>query len=286
MRILIAGESWVTHSIHVHGFDSFTTSSYEEGVGWLRSALERAHYRVDFMPNHLVSREFPTTVADLEPYSMVILSDCGSNTLLLHPDTLAKSEKTPDRLVVIHDYVQQGGSLLMIGGYMSFQGIEGKARYRGTPVEGALPVVLQPADDRVESPSGRRPVPSQPDHPIIQGIAGEWPAFLGYNRFTARPSAEVLLTIGDDPFLVVWEYGKGRAAAFASDCGPHWGPPEYLEWQHHDLFWAQLAHWLSRTPGWATDIAKSQHPPFLTLGPPDAPPEIERRRPRISRRPT
>jgi uncharacterized membrane protein len=26
LRILIAGESWVTHSIHQKGFDSFTTT--------------------------------------------------------------------------------------------------------------------------------------------------------------------------------------------------------------------------------------------------------------------
>ena len=39
-RILIAGESWVTHSIHQKGFDSFTTTAYYEGVGPLREALE------------------------------------------------------------------------------------------------------------------------------------------------------------------------------------------------------------------------------------------------------
>ena len=38
-RVLIAGESWVTHSIHQKGFDSFTTTSYHEGVGPLRDAL-------------------------------------------------------------------------------------------------------------------------------------------------------------------------------------------------------------------------------------------------------
>ena len=39
-RVLIAGESWTTHSIHQKGFDSFTTTEYAEGVGWLRAALE------------------------------------------------------------------------------------------------------------------------------------------------------------------------------------------------------------------------------------------------------
>ena len=38
-RVLIAGESWTTTSIHVKGFDSFTTVAYEEGVAALRDAL-------------------------------------------------------------------------------------------------------------------------------------------------------------------------------------------------------------------------------------------------------
>jgi uncharacterized membrane protein len=70
--------------------------------------------------------------------------------------------------------------------------------------------------------------------------------FLGYNRFSAHPDADVLLQMGPDPFLVVWEYGEGRSAAFASDCGPHWGPPAYLNWEHHDRFWAQFVGWLAK----------------------------------------
>src|SRR3990172_6529599 len=46
VTVLIAGESWMTHSIHVKGVDSFTTSSYEEGVGYLRAALEGGDFEV------------------------------------------------------------------------------------------------------------------------------------------------------------------------------------------------------------------------------------------------
>ena len=48
-RVLIAGESWVTHSIHQKGFDSFTTTAYEEGVGPLRAALEAGGYDVVYL---------------------------------------------------------------------------------------------------------------------------------------------------------------------------------------------------------------------------------------------
>ena len=45
----------------------------------------------------------------------------------------------PNRLKLIREYVRGGGGLAMIGGYFSFQGINGGARYRGTAVEEVLP---------------------------------------------------------------------------------------------------------------------------------------------------
>ena len=39
-RVLLAGESWSSHTTHVKGFDTFYTSVYEEGGKWLIEALE------------------------------------------------------------------------------------------------------------------------------------------------------------------------------------------------------------------------------------------------------
>ena len=142
-RVLIAGESWVTHSIHQKGFDSFTTTAYEEGVGPLRDALEAGGFEVTYLPNHVAATDFPDTAAALADYAAVILSDIGANTLLLHPETFARSAPRPDRIATIRDYVEAGGGLLMVGGYLTFSGIEGKARWGGTPVEEALPVTIR-----------------------------------------------------------------------------------------------------------------------------------------------
>jgi uncharacterized membrane protein len=38
VQVLLAGESWVTHSVHVKGVDSFDTSTYTEGAGRLIEA--------------------------------------------------------------------------------------------------------------------------------------------------------------------------------------------------------------------------------------------------------
>ena len=134
MRILLAGESWVTHSVHVKGVDSFNTSTYVEGAGRLREALAAAQIEVDYLPAHLVPARFPGSAADLSAYGAIILSDIGANSLLLAPDTFERSAIAPNRLAAVEQYVREGGGLLMSGGYLSFSGIEGKARYHGTPV--------------------------------------------------------------------------------------------------------------------------------------------------------
>ncbi len=244
-QVLIAGESWVTHSIHQKGFDSFTTTAYEEGVGPLRAALEAGGYDVVYLPNHVAATEFPSTADQLAGYAAVILSDIGSNTLLLHPETFGRSVPRPDRLVAIRDYVAAGGGLVMVGGYLTFQGIEAKARWSGTPVEEALPVTLLTIDDRVESPSGTVPKVRQLDHPIVAGLPPTWPALLGYNRVRAREGADLVVAAGDDPLIVAGEYGEGRSVAFTSDCGPHWCPPPFVEWAGYATMWQNLVGWVA-----------------------------------------
>lgn len=242
--VLIAGESWITHSVHIKGVDHFTTDAYEEGVQWLRQALERAGYRVEFMPNHLVPTQFPVEVAGLRAYAAVIFSDVGSNSLLLNPESFVRARTTANRLELLADYVAAGGAFAMVGGYLSFAGIEGKARYAGTAIERILPVRIATSDDRVELPQGRQPQVVQPEHPVVQGLPTTWPAFLGYNRLVPKDGSDVLVRCGDDPFLVTGAWGRGRTLAFASDCGPHWAPPAFLDWAYHDRFWAQAVHWL------------------------------------------
>jgi uncharacterized membrane protein len=242
-RVLIAGESWVTHSIHQKGFDSFTTTSYHEGVGPLRSALEGGGFLVDYLPNHVAATDFPDTRQALEPYAAVILSDIGSNTLLLHPDTFDRSVPRPDRLAAIREYVTAGGGLVMVGGYLTFQGIEGRARWAGTPAEDALPVTMLHEDDRVEVPSGVAPVVRLPEHPIAADLPPAWPALLGYNRVVPRADAEVVVSVGDDPLVVAGRHGRGRGVAFTSDCGPHWCPPPFVAWEGYPTLWRQLVTW-------------------------------------------
>ena len=245
MRVLLAGESWVTHSVHVKGVDSFGTSTYVEGADRLREALGRAHADVDYLPAHLVPPRFPGTAAELSEYDAVILSDIGANSLLLAPATFERSAVAPNRLASVERYVRDGGGLLMIGGYLSFAGIEGKARYHGTPVEDALPVTISALDDRAERPEGVHPAVTQPGHPVLDGVPGDWPALLGYNRLSAKSATQVLVRCDADPLLTVGSHGAGRSAAFASDCAPHWCPPPFMDWPGYDPLFGNLIRWLA-----------------------------------------
>ncbi|MFB3905191.1 MAG: glutamine amidotransferase [Acidobacteriota bacterium] len=126
--VLIAGESWTSYGVHVKGFSNYYTGSYEEGVSALRQALESSGLAVEYLPNHLAGTKFPATSQELSRFAAVLMSDISSDTLLLHPNTLIKSVRTPNRLRALAEYVEGGGGLAMIGGWMSFAGFSGQAR--------------------------------------------------------------------------------------------------------------------------------------------------------------
>jgi uncharacterized membrane protein len=245
VKVLLVGETWTSYGVHLKGMTVYTTSSYEESLAPLRTALTEAGVELVHVPNHEVPGRFPRTLEELDAYDVVVLSDVSADTILLHPDTMFRSQRTPNAFLTLNDWVERGGALAMIGGYMSFSGFEGKARYYMTALPDVLPVSLVTHDDRVERPEGVHPTVTSPDHPVLAGIPTEWPHFLGYNLLLPRPEAEVLLDVDGDPLLAVREVGKGRTAAFASDLSPHWAPSEFLDWPHYGPFWTQLLGWLA-----------------------------------------
>jgi uncharacterized membrane protein len=244
LRILLAGESWMTYSAHTKGFASYNTGLYSEGVDPLRDAFEGLGYEFTYIRNHEATEKFPRTLEELQKFDLIIFSDLPADTLLLHNDTFVLGQRSPNRLRLVADYVKAGGGFLMVGGYMSFSGIEGKANYHFSPIAEILPVGMYGFDDRIESPEGVTPTIEQPDHPILAGIPGEWPFFLGYNKL--KPGNDpILIKCQGDPFLAVRQYGQGRTAAFASDCSPHWAPVGFTSWEYYPVFWKQLATWLA-----------------------------------------
>jgi len=245
-KCLFVGESWIIETKHIKGVDAFMQFGYGEGVEWVRRALEESDIEVIHMPAHLAIKQFPTELSKLQEYDVIIFSDIGANTFLLHPDVTTTSTPTPNRLALVEKYVALGGAFVMIGGYLTFQGIDAKGAHAGSPLEVALPVALQKTDDRREMPQGYSPEVLLPDHPVLEGIGSNWPPMLFYNITKAKPSAEVVLGYEGDPILALHDYGKGRAAAFTPDAAPHGAPPEFLNWEYFNRFWVNLFDYLTR----------------------------------------
>lgn len=150
LKVLFIGESWHIHMIHSKGYDSFTSSKYEEGATWLLECLRKGGVDIDYMPAHTVQIAFPESIDELNRYDVIVISDIGSNTFLLQNETFYQLKIKPNALESIKEYVKNGGGLLMIGGYLSFMGIEAKANYKNTVLAEVLPVIMLDGDDRVE----------------------------------------------------------------------------------------------------------------------------------------
>ncbi len=244
LRVLLVGESWTTHMIHMKGFDSFTTTEYvEEGTAF-KHALREVGWEVTHTAAHRIEADFPGP-DDLKTYDVVVISDVGANSFQLTRSVFGASASEPDRLAYLRDYVQAGGGLVMVGGYLSFSGIEAKARYARSPLADVLPVEVLDRDDRAERSAGVIPSVIDPDHAAVAELGTEWPALLGYNETRARSGAETLVTVDGNPLIAVGEYGEGRSAVFTSDMAPHWAPPTFLAWSQYGPMWVSLLRWVA-----------------------------------------
>lgn len=243
-KVLFVGESWTATTMEVKGFNHFMASKYETGLGWIDKAIEKAGYEFVYMPNHEANDHFPFTMEELKEYACVVLSDVGADTFLIPTATFYAGKILPNRCQLLKDYVLQGGSLLMIGGYMTFNGIGGQGKWWATPVQDVLPVQLLPYDDRMEHCEGVCGEVVNADHPIMKGIEGAWPPVLGYNKSTLKPEAELVVSICGDPFVAAGSYGEGKTAIFSSDCSPHWAPQEFCDWKYYDVLFKNILDYI------------------------------------------
>lgn len=181
----------------------------------------------------------------------------------------------------IRRYVLNGGALAFLGGDRTF----GEARQQGLdpfaavlPVESAGPADLSSFRPRL-TPDGQR-------HPITAvGTGGlstdaAWdalPEIPGLNLVRARPGATVLLehpTVQVNgqgaPLLSIWEHGRGRVMALATDGTWHWAFTSHAEGSQQrtwERFWGNAIRWLVRDPD-LTSLSITADPPGVEPGHP------------------
>ena len=247
MKVLFVGESWGVIETHIKGFDVVDLGRIE--LDWANDvfkAIKECGFEMVRLQSQVAQNNFPETLDELQQYDVIILSDIGSNTLLLDSEMMFKGVKKPNRLKLLVEYVKQGGGLIMFGGYLSFSGIGNKARYGMTPLAEVLPVTMLNYDDRIETPEGAFPTILLKDHPVMNGIEGDWPAHLGYNRIKAKPEAQEIAVIeGSDTFMAAMECGQGRTFAFAADCVGHWSY-DMTQWEHYNTLISNIIRWTAK----------------------------------------
>ena len=245
LNILFVGESCFVTVTEYKGIDHFSETNYAEAFAVMSEVFGKLGHTVTHIPCHMVSRRYPRTLEELKQYDVVLFSDVGSNTFLLLPDMVRTGKRVVNLLALTKQYVAEGGGFGMIGGYMTFQGMDAKGKWKDTHIEDILPVSFLPHDDRMEIPEGADLVCEPGSHPIVGGLPAEWPYILGYNKSVLKPGAQAHVLFRGDPVLSTASYGKGRTAAWASDCGPHWAPAAITQWEHYPKLWDNICRWLA-----------------------------------------
>lgn len=245
--VLLAGETFHTTSLTSKGYDPGLSATYSNGALRYIEGLRAEGIEVVQLPGERCEAEFPRSMDQLAAYSAVVLSDIGALSLLLTPESRA-GRRSVNRLDLLREWVEQGGGLMMAGGYCSYQGVDGRAMYGGTGVEWCLPVQCINGPDAVEAPEGLDPDVRQADHPIIADLPQPFPFVLGMNRVIPRNQSDVVLSCkrrnGSLPLLVAGGYGHGRSLAWTTDIGPHWLSQDFMAWSGYDRLMANMIRWL------------------------------------------
>jgi len=219
-------------------------SWHTSGAPWYRSTwLERR--------NGNVSR-FPGSAVKLAGHHVVVI--CNINGL---------SFKRGRRQELLEAYVRNGGSILFLGGRYAM-GLE----YHGQPFEKCAPVRFKGSVDLKHVPEGLVLAPGP--ETTSQGFGdlpwNESPRNFWHHEYLPRQDAQVLLKAGDEPLLIVGEYGKGRVAVFAGsvmgDSPP--GALPFWEWRGWPVVLSRTVQWLAEAPARARHDFSSQAAAKLT----------------------
>lgn len=205
-------------------------TSLESAAAYLAGLLTHWNVDFDYVPS---DSDLPDESIASAP-GLIILSDYPAERV---------TESQQSRII---DLVSHGTGLLMIGGWESYHGLGGD--WDSTPLADILPVAMSSTDDRVNCDCPVLVRPTVESHPVVDGLpwSSRPPLIGGFNRFTPKASARVLLEsvrfsaeaddqtfafnmTASEPLLVTGNSGNGRTAALATDVAPHWVGP-LVDW--------------------------------------------------------
>lgn len=192
---------------------------------YLGDAARAALYLTDvfaYLDHQVTHVPMSSKVPELEAqYDVIILSDYPAKKI---DDTTA---------TFIRQNTEQGGRLIMLGGWDSFNG-QGEG-YASHPLAELLPVLMQQEDDRVNAHQGliiSADSALQSNQPIDWSVP---PVICGYNAVVSKENSQTVAwmrPIQSDgvaislleplPFMVKTSVGNGSVLACMTDLAPHW----------------------------------------------------------------
>ncbi|HEY3397595.1 MAG TPA: glutamine amidotransferase [Armatimonadota bacterium] len=178
----------------------------------------------------VLDQPFPQKLAALSDVRAVVLADVPASALNGFMGRLT-----------LRRYVEQGGSLLVFGGPLSF----GKGEIAGSFLEDILPVTVSGPWDLVKATAPAVKVAKS--SPVTDGLKWtESPKFYYYHKVTAKPGAEVLLACEGAPVLVTGRYGKGRVAVVLGTFlgEPRPGETFFYQWSGYRPLLGRTLRWL------------------------------------------
>ncbi|HEY3397516.1 MAG TPA: glutamine amidotransferase [Armatimonadota bacterium] len=180
--------------------------------------------------------DFPQRVADLAPYSVVILADVPADAL----GFMGRQ--------ALRQFVEAGGGLLITGGYYGY----GRGGIARSFLEDVLPVKVTDTWDLAATGAASA---LQPAKGVALPSNLAWtpaPQCLWLHRVELRPGAKPVLKVGDQPFLVVGSFGQGRVAACTGTIlgKPAAGKQPFWEWRDWPKVMYAVIDYLRRGRNW------------------------------------
>jgi len=166
-------------------------------AGWTHKGNAPEFTWANCPPNAIET--FPGTYEELFSFNTVVLSDVNFKAI------------GDIGFEMICDYVERGGSLLVVGGPYAL----GNGEFEGTRFLDVLPVSLSGPFDLKWAGKGKSWAlkPAKEGHPILKGVSfAQNPRVFWHHFVTPKAGAMVVLKAGDKPALITGRYGKGKVA--------------------------------------------------------------------------
>ncbi len=254
-KIRLAGEAAARVAELINDRDEITVIAFDDrpadvigpfGGTWREEVVDRV-IRLQAGGGGIYVRESLEAALDyLEPSDrqvrhIILLADGADAEHQQGVPALIESRLTPQQITL---------STVAIGSGRDLQFLEeiaelGGGRYHFTDRAANLPTIFAEETQQVM----RAYVVEEPfyptlraDHAMLSGVDAV-PQLAGYVATSPKAASQVLLTTHqEDPLLVVWQYGLGRAVAWTSDATARWAQ-RWVTWDAFPRFWSQVVRW-------------------------------------------